>query len=184
MGPHRFHTENPNVKALLDQVSREMGPGSPAARRCISRANLPLASSPATSCSSPSPRHEAGWDLFTNSFKTYDTESFESYVLRQYGPTLYREFFQGYSQKFLGLHPRETHPDWAKVGINRAIIDDKVQMQNLSQLLKSTLLQYNKDETHFSTPTRGMQQAWGSPEQHVHRSGRSGHPEPVRRAGP
>ena len=32
--------------------------------------------------------------------------------------------------KFLGIHPRDTHSDWAKVGINRAIIDDGA-MQNL-----------------------------------------------------
>jgi protoporphyrinogen oxidase len=62
----------------------------------------------------------------------------------------------------LGIHPRETHTDWAKVGINRAIIDDNAQMQNLYQLLKSTLLQVNKTTQSFLYPEEGMQQAWRS----------------------
>ena len=36
-------------------------------------------------------------DLAANNFKTYDIDSFENYVLRQYGPTLYENFFKGYS---------------------------------------------------------------------------------------
>ena len=72
-------------------------------------------------------------DLAINGFREYPENNFESYILRQYGPTLFQNFFAGYSQKFLGLEPRLTHSDWAKVGINRAIIDDNAQMQNLFQ---------------------------------------------------
>ena len=39
-------------------------------------------------------------------------------VLRQYGPTLYENFFKGYSIKFLGIHPKDTHPDWAKTDLS------------------------------------------------------------------
>ena len=99
-------------------------------------------------------------DLAVNGYKTYGEDNFENYILRQYGPTLYKHFFEGYSIKFLGIHPRDTHSDWAKVGINRAIIDDKAQMQNLFQLLKSTLLQFNKTPQRFLYPRTGMQEAW------------------------
>ena len=44
---------------------------------------------------------------------------------------MYKNFFEEYSIKFLGIHPKETHSDWAKVGINRAIIDDKPLDQSL-----------------------------------------------------
>jgi protoporphyrinogen oxidase len=103
---------------------------------------------------------KSGIDLAVNGMKTYGSETFEDYVLRQYGPTLYENFFKGYSIKFLGIHPKDTHPDWAKVGLNRAIIDDKLQMQNLAQLAKSTLLQYNKAEIDFMYPKGGLQVTW------------------------
>jgi protoporphyrinogen oxidase len=161
-GPHRFHTENPNIKAYLDRVLQghaTMFPRKsevyfggkyyrwPLHPKNLLQLPLPLAA-------------KSGVDLALNGFKTYGGDTFEDYVLRQYGPTLYEHFFKGYSIKFLGIHPRDTHPDWAKVGLNRAIIDDKLQMQNLAQLAKSTLLQYNKAEIDFMYPKGGLQVTW------------------------
>lgn len=104
---------------------------------------------------------KSAFDLAVNGRKVYGNDNFEDYVLKQYGPTLYENFFKGYSIKFLGIHPKQTHPDWAKVGINRAIIDDKLQMQNLTQLAKSTLLQFNKAEINFIYPKGGgLQVTW------------------------
>ncbi|MEC8278819.1 MAG: hypothetical protein VX026_13960, partial [Myxococcota bacterium] len=102
-------------------------------------------------------------------------DNFENYILRQYGPTLFRNFFEGYSMKFLGIHPRETHSDWAKVGINRAIIDDNAQMQNLFQLLKSTLLQFNKTPQRFVYPVHGMHEAWASVKNEIEKLGGTVH---------
>lgn len=161
-GPHRFHTENPNVKAYLDRVIRGDGTLFPRLSEVYFQGKYyrwPL--HPKNLLQLPKPLAvRAGIDLALNGFKEYEIDNFEQYVLRQYGPTLYEHFFRGYSEKFLGIHPRDTHPDWAKVGINRAIIDDKLQMQNLSQLAKSTLTQFNKVEIPFLYPTEGMQQAW------------------------
>ena len=95
-----------------------------------------------------------------NGFKEYPEDNFQTYILRQYGPTLYKHFFEGYSLKFLGIHPKSTHSDWAKVGINRAIINDNAQMQTLFQLLKSTITQNNAPPQRFIYPTGGMQDAW------------------------
>ncbi|MCB9760318.1 MAG: FAD-dependent oxidoreductase [Alphaproteobacteria bacterium] len=161
-GPHRFHTENPNVKAYLDRVIQGDGTLFPRRSEVYFQGKYyrwPL--HPKNLVQLPKPMAaRAGIDLVANTFKEYQIDNFEQYVLRQYGPTLYEHFFRGYSEKFLGIHPRETHPDWAKVGINRAIIDDKLQMQNLAQLVKSTLTQFNKVEIPFLYPTEGMQQAW------------------------
>ena len=99
-------------------------------------------------------------DLAINGFKEYPEDNFQTYILRQYGPTLYKHFFEGYSLKFLGIHPKSTHSDWAKVGINRAIINDNAQMQTLFQLLKSTITQNNAPPQRFIYPTGGMQDAW------------------------
>ena len=41
-----------------------------------------------------------------------------------------------------------------------AIGDDKLQMQNLAQLAKSTLLNFKSTEISFLYPEEGMQQAW------------------------
>ena len=162
VGPHRFHTENPNVKAYLDRVLKGDATLFPRLSEVYFQGSYyrwPL--HPKNLLQLPLPLAlRSGVDLAINGFKEYDLDTFEQYVLKQYGPTLYEHFFRGYSEKFLGIHPRETHPDWAKVGINRAIIDDKLQMQNLAQLAKSTLTQFNKVEIPFMYPTEGMQQAW------------------------
>lgn len=161
-GPHRFHTENPNVKAYLDRVLKGDATAFPRKSEVYFQGEYyrwPL--HPKNLVQLPIPlAAKSAVDLALNGLKTYGNTNFEDYVLRQYGPTLYEHFFKGYSIKFLGIHPRETHPDWAKVGINRAIIDDKLQMQNLAQLAKSTLLQYNKAEIDFVYPKGGLYVTW------------------------
>lgn len=162
-GPHRFHTENPNIKAYLDRVLKGNVTAFPRKSEVYFAGKYyrwPL--HPKNLVQLPIPLAlKSGVDLAVNGRKTYGNSNFEDYVLRQYGPTLYEHFFKGYSIKFLGIHPQQTHPDWAKVGINRAIIDDKLQMQNLAQLVKSTLLQYNKTEIDFYYPTGGgLQVTW------------------------
>ena len=163
VGPHRFHTENPNVATFLDRILEGDATWFPRVSEVYFRGKYyswPLKPQNLTQLP-PSLAVKSALDLAANNFKKYDIDSFENYVLRQYGPTLYENFFKGYSQKFLGIHPRDTHPDWAKVGINRAIIDNNLQMQNLSQLLKTTLSQFKEaDETRFLYPTHGLQQAW------------------------
>ena len=44
--------------------------------------------------------------------------SFESWVVRRFGKTLYRIFFGTYTQKVLGLPPAKISKDWAKERIN------------------------------------------------------------------
>lgn len=161
-GPHRFHTENANVKAYLDRVLQGHATMFPRKSEVYFEGSYyrwPL--HPKNLVQLPVPlAAKSAIDLAINGMKTYGSDSFEDYVLRQYGPTLYENFFKDYSIKFLGIHPRETHPDWAKVGLNRAIIDDKLQMQNLAQLAKSTLLQFNKAEIDFLYPKGGLQVTW------------------------
>ncbi len=161
-GPHRFHTENPNVASLLERVLKDDTTFFPRVSEVYFKGKYygwPIKPQNLLQLP-PSLALQATVDLTLNSFKTYDVDNFENYVLRQYGPTLYEHFFRGYSEKFLGIHPRDTHPDWAKTGINRAIIDENLEMQNLSQLLKTTLGQFNQQESRFIYPKAGMQQAW------------------------
>ena len=161
-GPHRFDTNNPNVKTYLERVLTEGTTYFPRKSEVHFKGayyDWPIKPQNLVQLP-PKLAARAFVDLSVNGFRTYESDDFESYILKQYGPTLFKNFFEGYSEKFLGIPPRETHTDWAKVGINRAIIDDNAQMQNLFQLLKSTLLQVNKTSQSFLYPRQGMQQAW------------------------
>jgi protoporphyrinogen oxidase len=161
-GPHRFHTANPNVSGYLNRVIERHTTyfprksevyfkgkyyGWPIKAKNLIQLPLEIAA-------------KSFVDLTLNGFREYGDQNFKDYILRQYGPTLYEHFFRGYSQKFLGIDPRDTHADWAKVGINRAIIDDNAQMQNLYQLLKTTLLSHDKESARFLYPKKGMFEAW------------------------
>lgn len=169
IGPHRFDTANPNVNAWLERVLHQKSTWFPRKSEvyfCGDYYSWPIKPQNLTQLP-PGLAAKSFVDLATNGLKTYGEDNFMNYVLRQYGPTLYQNFFEGYSIKFLGIHPRDTHSDWAKVGINRAIIDDKAQMQNLVQLLKSTLLQFNKTAQRFLYPTGGMHETWAVAERLV-----------------
>jgi protoporphyrinogen oxidase len=162
VGPHRFHTGNPQVSAWLERMLGSDALYFPRLSEVYFRGKYyrwPLHPRQLVNLP-PDVAFRSGLDLLTNSLKAHSVDTFESYVLRQYGPTLYTHFFKDYSEKFLGIHPRDTHPDWATAGINRAIIDDKLQMQNLTQLLKSTFLNFNKAEIDFLYPRPGMYAIW------------------------
>ena len=172
-GPHRFDTNNPNVKAYLERVLSREGTFFPRKSEVYFKGSYyawPIKPQNLVQLP-PELAGRAFVDLAVNGMKTYGEDNFQNYILRQYGPTLYKHFFEGYSQKFLGLHPKDTHSDWAKVGINRAIIDDNAQMQNLYQLLKSTLLQFNKQAQRFLYPRGGMYEAWDSVSDRIRENG-------------
>ena len=163
-GPHRFDVTNPNVRAYVERILEQNHTYFPRKSEVYFKEKYygwPIKLQNLVQL----PKDialKALLDLAVNGFKKYGEDNFQNYILRQYGPTLYKHFFEGYSVKFLGIHPNITHSDWAKVGINRAIINDNAQMQNLFQLLKSTFLQVNQAPQKFVYPKGGMQDAWDS----------------------
>ncbi|MEC8380728.1 MAG: FAD-dependent oxidoreductase [Myxococcota bacterium] len=176
-GPHRFDVTNPNVNAYVSRILKDRGTNFPRKSEVFFKGKYydwPIKPQNLVQLP-PSLAGKAFVDLTVNGFRNYGEDNFENYILRQYGPTLFRNFFEGYSMKFLGIHPRETHSDWAKVGINRAIIDDNAQMQNLFQLLKSTLLQFNKTPQRFVYPVHGMHEAWASVKNEIEKLGGTVH---------
>jgi len=80
--------------------------------------------------------------------------SFEDYIINMYGPTLYESFFKIYTEKFLKHDPARIHSDWAKAGIDRAVIDKKMRANTLFSLLRKALLP-RPVETEFIYPTSG-----------------------------
>ena len=90
-------------------------------------------------------------DLFFM-FRKPEARTFKDQIVNMYGRTLYNKFFEGYSSKFLGIVPELTHPDWAKTGIDRAIIDKRLKMHNLWQLLFRALFPTRSPELEFLYP--------------------------------
>jgi protoporphyrinogen oxidase len=138
-GPHRFHTSDANV---MNYIKRTLHDEYYTVRRFSgvwmfhryhdwpltirSLLNLPL-----------SIMLKAGADLF---FRTRITdESFRSHVINRYGRTLYQYFFHDYTKKFIKYEPQYIHADWAKGGMDRAIIDKRIKMNNLLDVARSML---------------------------------------------
>ena len=82
-------------------------------------------------------------------------ESFEADVVNKYGRTLYEIFFKPYTRKFLFYSPAQLHRDWARAGVNRAVIDQRAGSDNLWSLLKNTLMP-RPVETMFLYPPHGV----------------------------
>ncbi len=161
IGPHRFHTERPDVDGFLRRVLQED-------KRLIDRVSqvrfeghfYPWPLHPSLYVFlrfPPMMALSAARDLFFM-FSKKPAVSFRDQIVNMYGGTLYRNFFQGYSSKFLGIVPEMTHPDWAKTGVDRAIIDSRVKMDSLWQLLLGMMIPRGKPDTKFLYPAGGCEQ--------------------------
>ncbi|MDP8247239.1 MAG: FAD-dependent oxidoreductase [Candidatus Tritonobacter lacicola] len=154
VGPHRFHTDDADVlrfiKMILGKdvrvIPRESGVWF-AGRyhdwplRFSTVFKLPPAMSLRTARDLISKRARVGI-------------SFEDYILNMYGKTLYEEFFEIYTRKFLKHDPATIHSDWAKAGIDRAVIDRRVKMNTLFGVIKRAILPIPV-ATEFIYPARG-----------------------------
>lgn len=80
-------------------------------------------------------------------------ESFEADVINKYGRALCDIFFKPYTEKFLFYSPAELHRDWARAGVNRAVIDKRASADSLWSLLKTTLLPKPVETTFLYPPT-------------------------------
>jgi protoporphyrinogen oxidase len=153
VGPHRFHTENPRVSAFIRDVLQEEAIEIPrkSGARMFGRFHAwPLR--PTVLLSMPI-RHmlSAAKDLV---FREHlPGESFEADVVNKYGRTLYDIFFKPYTEKFLFHSPRDLHRDWARAGVNRAVIDKRASADNLWSLLKTTFLPKPVETTFLYPPT-------------------------------
>jgi protoporphyrinogen oxidase len=153
VGPHRFHTENPRVAAFIRdilqeeaiEISRKSG-----VRMFGGFHEWPLR--PSVLLSMPFMLMLRGAkDLIFR--ERLAGESFEADVVNKYGRTLYEIFFKPYTEKFLFYSPPELHRDWARAGVNRAIIDKRAQADNLWSLLKNTLMPKPVETTFIYPPT-------------------------------
>lgn len=155
VGPHRFHTENPRVAAFIREILQEDAieiPRRSGARMFGRFHEWPL--TPGILLSLPfSLMLRSTKDLL---FKEHlPGESFEADVVNKYGRGLYDVFFAPYTLKFLGYPASELHRDWARAGVNRAVIDKRAQSDTLWSLLRNTLMP-KPVHTMFLYPPHGV----------------------------
>ena len=163
IGPHRFYTADPLVLNFLRDVQEKdflniprfssvffMGHYHQWPLRLKTVAKLP-----------PLVALRAGIDLlFRGQATKPDDVSFQNYTLQRYGKTLYETFFKDYTEKFVGIPAAKTHLDWAKVGVERATIDNKVDTASLGKIFKLMLLP-KPTELNFLYPNKGgIQSFW------------------------
>lgn len=113
IGPHRFHTENPNIKAYLDRVIKGECTLFPRLSEVYFQGKYyrwPL--HPKNLLQLPKDMAAKAFvDLAVNNFRTYEVDTFEQYVLRQYGPTLYKHRPEDRDRgPGLGQHPALHQP--------------------------------------------------------------------------
>ncbi len=155
IGPKRFHTDDPKVVQFIDHVlsEKKLIIGRLSKVFFLNRyyewpittkelLNLPV--DVAVKCVI---------DLIKEKEFT-ELDSFPSYIKYKYGTTLYKLFFQPYTEKFLRIEANDIHADWASTGINRTIIDKKAKGNSLTEMFK-TLLLPKKVDTKFIYPSDG-----------------------------
>ncbi len=159
IGPHRFHTYIPQVDGFIRQALgddlREINRSS----KLQFRGRFypwPLHPSRTLLRFPPGIALSVVRDLMVG-FPKSSAQSFKDQIINMYGQTLYRNFFEGYSTKFLGITPEQTHPDWAKTGVDRAIIDQRLKIQSLWMLMWTVLTTWRKPEMGFLYPEGGCE---------------------------
>ena len=80
-------------------------------------------------------------------------ESFEADVVNKYGRTLYEIFFKPYTEKFLFYSPADLHRDWARAGVNRAVIDKRASVGQPVEPARQTLMPKPVETTFLYPPT-------------------------------
>lgn len=152
VGPHRFHTHNQRIRDLILEVLGDDALTIPRLSMVHFRGHYyrwPIHPS-VHLLRFPLPiMLGIAFDLVFRLYRRHPPRTFSEYVLNMYGKTLYREFFRDYSEKFLGITPEETDADWAKTGIDRAIIDERLKINTLWELLRSIFVRPSEVETKF-----------------------------------
>ena len=139
VGPHRFHTDVPEINAFIREVLAEdcLEIGRRSGVWMFGRYfEWPLTAGSILKMPYATLLRVA-FDLIAR--KKSGCRNFEEYVIERYGKTLYRIFFKPYTEKFLGLPCHEISSDWAVTGIERAIIDKGIDSGDLTSFTRSVL---------------------------------------------
>lgn len=155
IGPHRFHTFNPEVNAYLRNILA--GSFVEISRKSSVYMEGKYRNWPLTAASVMGLPFPVLWKSFRDLFfkpNIPEVRNFADFIRSRYGDNLYNFFFAGYTRKFTGTDSENLHIDWAQAGVNRAVIDDRVKADSLLSLIKGMLLP-KAVETKFLYPSTG-----------------------------
>lgn len=160
IGGHRFFTRSPRVNEFWNSVLGSEMLSKPRQSRILYRNRFlqyPLQLADAFK--------QLGWKfllsactsyLWAQAFGPRTDRSFEDWIIRRFGKTLYRSFFKSYTEKVWGMPCSEISADWAAQRIQGlsipAILKSVFQRSNTSQI--KTLID------QFQYPRLGPGQLW------------------------
>ncbi len=154
IGPHRFHTDDPEVQTFIEEVlGDDMLFIDRNSQLFLFNKYIPWPINLKSVASLP-PRLLLQSALDVVLPRKAKTESFEDYIIERYGKTLYNVFFKPYTEKFLNYTCANLHRDWATTGISRATIDKKLDTASLIGLARSVLFS-PEVATKFIYPSTG-----------------------------
>ncbi len=149
-GPHRFYTKNPQV---IDFIQDILGEGYLSMKMTSSVYLLgkyydwPLSLKVVLKLPFRV-MFLAAIDMVRLAFKkTMPADTYSEYILQKYGKTLYQIDFNPYTAKFAKIPTSQLHADWAKAGVNRAVINEKVKMDSIFDVVKNTLFPQKENIT-------------------------------------
>lgn len=154
IGPHRFHTDDKAVQKFVEEVLGEnkiVIPRSSGVWMFGEYYDWPLDWRIIFKLP-PRVILKISLDLFSR--RDAKETNFEDYIINKYGRFIYDVFFKPYTEKFLKIPCDQVHRNWAETGIDRAVIDKKVKMGNLREVIKTSLFPRTV-KTNFLYPANG-----------------------------
>lgn len=155
IGPKRFHTDDENVLKFIFDILEDnflVIPRSSSVYLFNKYFSWPL-SIQALLRLPVKVMIKSAVDLFAKD-QNHNDMSFSAYTKSKYGKTLYELFFKPYTEKFLRIPCDTVHADWAKTGVNRAVIDKRVKNNSLFDVVMNVLLP-KPVKTNFIYPSYG-----------------------------
>ncbi len=157
VGPHRLYAADPGIDSFFLSILGENQVETPR----ISQVNLngtfhnwPLGIS---SLSKLSPLMLLGClsDLLTSGKNYGEIATLKDFVLSRYGKTIYKIFWEDYTEKFLGIPCNKVAAEWGQLSVNRSVINEEKRPSGLMDLLRQ-LLARETSPLLFRYPTGGM----------------------------
>ncbi len=84
-----------------------------------------------------------------------EVRTLKDYVVSRYGQTIYETFWEGYTEKFLGLSCDRVDAAWGSLSVARSVVDRDKRPGGLTDLVRSTLMR-PPDTLRFRYPNGGM----------------------------
>lgn len=106
---------------------------------------------------------KAGFSYIASIFHKLPEDSLENFYINRFGKKLYSMFFEGYTEKLWGRHPREISADWGAQRV-KGLSVFAILKDIFSKLLPKKKVNRNKIETslieEFNYPKYGPGQLW------------------------